>query len=94
MAGINKNFPVADAIYDCFITDGALLNGDTKEDRMASELFTDDLSSCSDNTYEEFDEDLKYYYSLTVNNRKIRLRPGQKNNIKAFIQWIRDHIHL
>ena len=61
---------------------------------MDSELFEDDFSSCVDKTYEESDEDLKSYSNLTFINGKIRLGPGQKKNIKDFIQWNRYQIRL
>ena len=61
---------------------------------MASGLFDGDFSSCMDKTYEEIDEDLKSYSSLTVFYGQIRLGLGNKNNIKAFIQWTRYQIRL
>ena len=67
-AETNPHFTVADAIYDCGVTYGALFNGYTESDIMAAEPFVDDLLSCMDKTYEEFDEDLKSYFNLTVVN--------------------------
>ena len=43
-------------------------------------------------TFEEVDSNLKNYLVLTLANGQIRLTPGQKNNLKAFIQWSRDQI--
>ena len=89
MEGINPPLTVSDAIYNCVATDGALFNGNTKLYRMAAEIFDDKFSSYMDNAYKEFDEELKSY-----SNRKIRLGPGQKNIIKAYIQWTINHISL
>ena len=61
---------------------------------MADELIDDNLSPCTEETYKKFDEDLKSYSNLTVIKGKIRLEPGQKNNIKAFIQCTRYQIRL
>ena len=94
MKGINPYFIVEDVIYDYIVTDGALFNVDTKAYRMAAELFDDELSSSMDKTYKELDEELKLYSNLTVVNGKIRLGPGNKKNINAFIQWTRDQIRL
>ena len=47
-----------------------------------------------DKTYVELDDDLKSYSTLTVAHAKIRLTPGYKKNIKAFIQWTRDKISI
>ena len=55
MAGVNPYFTVANAIFDCGVTYGALFNGNTKSDSMAAELFDYDFLSCMENTYEEFD---------------------------------------
>ena len=87
MEGTNPHFTVADVIYDCGVTYGALFNDDKKSDRMAAELFDDYFSSYMDKTYEEFNEDLDSNSNLTVVNGKIRLVFGKNNNIKAFIQW-------
>ena len=56
MAGFNPHFTVVNTIFDCSVTYGALFYGNKKSDRMAAELFDDDLSSCMEKTYEEFDE--------------------------------------
>ena len=79
-------FTVANAMYDCGITDATVFQGISKAERIASEVFDDDFSSCMDKTYTDLDDDLKSYSMLTVTNGQIRLTPGQKKNIKAFIQ--------
>ena len=42
---------------------------------------------CIDKTVKELDDDLKSYSTLTATNGQIRLNPGQKNNVEAFIPW-------
>ena len=54
----------------------------------------DDLTLCMDQTYVELDDDLRSYSTLTATHGQIRLTPGHKKNIKAFIQWTRYHTRL
>ena len=93
-AGANPPFTLANAIFGCGITDAALFDGDTKASRIATEIFDYDFTSCMDKTYVELDDDLKSYSTLTSADGQIRLTPGHKKSIKAFIQWTRDHILL
>ena len=92
--GDNPPLTLANAIFDCGITDGVLFDGDTKASRIYTELFDNDFTSCMDKTHVELDDDLKPYSTLTAAHGQIRLTPGNKKNIKAFIQWTRDHIRL
>jgi hypothetical protein len=87
-------YTVANAIYDCGVTDGALFMMFTKAERIATELFDDDFASCLDKTPNDPDDDLKSYSSLTAANDQLRLAPGPKRNIKSFIQWARDQYCL
>ena len=48
MSGVNPTFTVANVIFYCGVTDGALFNRNKESDRMAAELFDDDFSSCMD----------------------------------------------
>ena len=66
----------------------------TKAERMASDLFNDDYVSCMDKTMEELDPEFKSYSDLSANQGQIRLLPGIKNRIRAFIQWTKDQIHM
>ena len=59
MAAVPQAFTVIDAINQIGITDGTLFNGATKAQRIATELFDDDFTSCLDKTFNEIDEDLK-----------------------------------
>ena len=83
--GANPPFTLANAMSDCGITDAALFDGDTKASRIATEVFDNDFTSCMDKTYVELYDDLKSYSTLTAAHGQIRLTPGHKKNIKAFI---------
>ena len=45
-------------------------------------------------TFKDLNDDLKAYSTMTLTNGQIRLNPGTKKLIKAFIQWSRDQIRL
>ena len=47
-----------------------------------------------DKTFTALEDDFKSYSALTVTNGQIRLTPGTKRNVKAFIQWTRDRYCL
>ena len=84
------HYTVYNAIMLCGVIDPTYFNGTTKAERIATEIFDDDFQSCMDKTVKELDEDLKSYSALTVANGQIRLTPGIKRNIRAFLQWCRD----
>ena len=44
------------------------------------------------NTFAELNDHWKTYSSLTMADGHIRLRPGTKVNIRAFMQWTRDKL--
>ena len=83
--GANPPFTIANTMFDCGITDAVLFYGDTKASRIATEIFEEKFTSCMDKTYVELDDDLKSYSTLTTAHGQIRLIPGHKKNIKAFI---------
>ena len=68
--------------------------GDTPAFRLATDIFADDFTTCTDKTFEELDSNLKTYSDLTQAQGKNRLLPGIKRNIKAFIQWVKDEQSL
>ena len=72
-------------MFDCGITDAVLFDGDKKASIIATELFDSDFTSCMGKTYAEPDDDLNSYSTLTALHGQIRLTPGHKNNINAFI---------
>ena len=47
-----------------------------------------------DGTFKELDEHFKTYSDHTVAQGQIRVRPGTRKNIKAFVQWTRDQLLL
>ena len=85
---------VYNAMILCGVDDNANFNGETAAQRIAAEVFDDDFASCMDKTLPELDDDFKSYSSLTAQNGQIRLNPGVKKRIKAFIQWSRDQIRV
>ena len=56
--GANSPFTLVNAMFDCGITDAVLFDGDTKEIRIATELFDNDFTPWMDKMYVELDEDL------------------------------------
>lgn len=87
-------FTVMDAMIACGINNAVFFNGATACQRIATEIFDNDFLSCLDKSYTELDDSLKDYSALTVANGQIRLTPGIKTNVKAFIQWTRDLIRV
>ena len=92
--GANPPFTLANAMFNCGITDVVLFDGDTKAIRTFTELFDNDFTSCMDKTYVNKHDDLTSDSTLTATHGQIRLTPGHKKNIKAFIQWTRYQIRL
>ena len=87
-------FTVQDAMIACGIDNVSLFEGAPQTERIASNLFDDNFTACMDKTYEDLDDDLKGYSVMTQAQGQIRLTPGTKKNLKAFIQWTRDRIRL
>lgn len=66
-----------------------------KQEHLASDIFSDQLTSCLDATlFKELDEHFETYADLTQAKGQIRIRPGTRKNIKAFVQWTRDELRL
>eukprot|EP00978_Attheya_sp_CCMP212_P011988 scaffold29703_cov31-Attheya_sp.AAC.1 len=78
----------------CGVNDVDLFDGATASARMALDMFNDSFHSCMDKTFDEVDQDFKSYSSLTIAQGQIRLSPGIRTRIKAFIQWTRDELRL
>ena len=85
-------YTVHNAMVTCGVDDLLLFNGSSAATRIATECFDDDFSSCLDKTMKELDDDLSTYFGLTTTNGRIRVSPGTKKNLKAFVQWCRDKI--
>ena len=78
---------IADALFSCGVPIPHHI-------RLATELFGDDFASCMDKTMKELDADFKTFSELSRAQGQIRLTPGTKRNIRAFVQWTRDKIRL
>jgi hypothetical protein len=78
-------FTVYDGMVLCGINDEAEFEGDTPAVRITSDLFGNDFATCMDKGFTELDYEFKTYSELTVIQGQVRLLPGTKRNIKAFI---------
>jgi hypothetical protein len=87
-------FTVHDAMIACGVNNVELYGGDTPAERITTDLFGDVYATCMDKSFEELDYEFKTYSDLTQNQGQIRLLPGVKRMIKAFIQWVRDERRL
>lgn len=87
-------YTVSEAMAECGVNNVDLFEGKTQAERLASDLFSDDFHTCMDKTHGELDSDFKTYSDLTQTQGQIRITPGIKKNIKAFLQWSRDEYRL
>ena len=78
------------AIALCGINDINVVGGQTRAQRISSEVFGDDFEACKDKSEDELKEDLKTYSQLTVANGQIRLNPGVRRNLRALMFWCKD----
>jgi hypothetical protein len=86
---------VVDAMIACGLDHEHLFMDETQAQRFANDIFDDLLfTSCLDIAFKELDKHFKTYSDLTVAQGQIRVRPGTRKNIKAFVQWTRDEIRL
>ena len=92
MANLPPVYTVLEALVACGVDNANNFNGNTPAWRLSNELFSDDFESCLDKTQQELDDDLKSYSTLTQLQGQIRILPGCRKNIKAFIQWSKDQI--
>jgi hypothetical protein len=91
---IANPFTLHDAMVACGVNDTDNFDDDTPARRMATDLFGDDYATCMDKSFAELDDEFKTYSDLMQNQGQIRLLPGTKRNIRAFIQWTRDERRL
>ena len=87
-------YTVRMTMAECGVTDDDNHDGRSSAQRIAEDIFSNEFSTCMDKTHKELDSDFKTYYDLTQNQGQIRITPGVKNNIKAFVQWARDEYDL
>ena len=83
------------SLMDCRVdidSRGVIWNGESASQRIANDIFNNSFNTCIDITFTELDNHWKTYSSLTVADGRIRLRPGTKVNIRAFVQWTRDKL--
>jgi hypothetical protein len=83
-------FTIFDAMIACGVDNVVLFMEETQADDIFDNLFT----TCKDMTFKELDDHFKTYSELNVAQGQIRLRPGVRKNIKAFVQWTRDELRL
>ena len=84
---------VLGAMILCGTDNHVQFNGHTAAQRIAVDIFDDDFMSRIDKDINDLEDDLKSYSSLTITQGQIRLTPGTKRNLRAFIQWSNDQIH-
>lgn len=94
MAANIPAFTVEDAMLACGVPAAPLFNQQSPARRLARDLFADDFTTAMDKTFTELEDDFKTYSNLTNAQGQIRLLPGVKNNIKAFVQWTRDELRM
>jgi hypothetical protein len=75
-------------------TNNVLFNAANAATRISADVFNDNFSTCMDLSFTELEDSWKTYSGLTINEGRIRLLPGTKVNIKAFVQWVRDQIRI
>jgi hypothetical protein len=90
----DRGMTVVNAMVACGLDHDHLFMDQTQAQRFANDIFDDLFTSCLDITFKELDEHFKTYSDLTVAQGQIRVRPGTRKNIKAFVQWTRDEIRL
>ena len=86
----NQVYTVHDGMVLCGIDNETLFQDQTPAERFASDIFSNSFSMCLDKTMEEVNNDIKQYSSLTQAQGQIRITPGNRQNIQAFMQWVRD----
>ena len=69
---------VFDAMVLCGIDNVDLHDGQTKAQRIATGVFSDDFNTCMVETMEDLQDDLKSFSDLTVAEGRIRLTPGPR----------------
>ena len=73
---------VVDAMVACGVDHDGLFMDETQAQRLASDIFGDQFTSCLDITFKELDEHFKTYSDLTIAQGQIRTRPGTRKKSK------------
>ncbi|KAI2503573.1 hypothetical protein MHU86_10860 [Fragilaria crotonensis] len=85
---------VLNALIACGVDNVTLFMGETAAQRIADDIFDNLFITCKDMTFKEMDDHFKTYSELSAAQGQIRVRPGVRKNIKAFVQWTRDELRL
>ena len=86
---------ILDAMIACGVDNVVLFQGETQAQRLVDDMFDDSFASCLDITFKELDDHfITYSDDLSAAQGQIRIRPGTRKNIKAFVQWTQDEICL
>ena len=85
MADIQPIFTILQAMIACGVNNVHHFNGESHAARLSDEIFSNDFASCTDKTPKELEDDFLTYSDLTQLQGQIRLLPGYKKNIKAFM---------
>ena len=85
---------VRDARIACGVDNNVRFMDESQAERITDDIFIGLFTACMDITFKELDDHSKTYSDLTMAQGQIRLRPGTRKNIKAFVQWTRDEIRL
>ena len=78
---------VLDAVRACGVPDVPAFMGQGPAQRVASEIFEDDFTTCKNLTKEELNENFKSYSNLTIAGGRIVLNPLVKKRLHALLQW-------
>lgn len=96
MAAIPQGPPLPNTVLGAMIACGldnvTVNNGMTNAARIATDCFDNSFDTCLDKSFDDIEADFKTFSVLDPDQGQIRLMPGQKNRIKAFIQWVRNMI--
>ena len=93
-APLPPTFTVVDAMLTAGVSVVDNFRGSSSAQRIATNIFEDDFNTCMDKTHKDIDDDLKVFSQLAATQGRISVLPGVKKRIKAFVQWVRDHIRL
>ena len=85
---IGPPYTIVMAVNSCGLTTA------NQDKTFATEAFMDEFESYKDISNEYLAECFKTFLGLTVGQGKIRLKPYQKNKIKAFTQWVKYQYRL
>ena len=75
-------FTVVEAMVACGVDNDGLFMDETQAQRIASDIFGDQFTSCLDITFKELEDHFKTYSDLTVTQGQIRVRPGTRKTSK------------